>query len=257
MTLPCGQKVCLVTGAAQGIGRSIVFNLASAGWAVVAVDNDEEAGNDLLSQQAVKDKPVVFLHADLADADTPEKSIALVQTRFGRLDGLVNNAGFMGTRLKIGQVTRSDWHNVTAVNLDGTFFMTQAAEPLLRKAQGAIVNIASTRAFQSEANTFSYSATKGAVVSLTHALAVSLGPDIRVNCISPGWIETGDWQKPSSACTPQHSDEDRAQHPVGRVGQPNDIAAMVSFLLSPDSGFITGQNLTIDGGMTKKMIYVE
>jgi NAD(P)-dependent dehydrogenase (short-subunit alcohol dehydrogenase family) len=108
----------------------------------------------------------------------------------------------------------------------------------------------------SEPNTEAYSASKGGVVALTHALAVSLGPDVRVNCISPGWIETCEWKKRSARATPHHTDQDRAQHPVGRVGIPEDIASLAEHLLSERAGFVTGQNFVVDGGMTRKMIYV-
>jgi NAD(P)-dependent dehydrogenase (short-subunit alcohol dehydrogenase family) len=120
---------------------------------------------------------------------------------------------------------------------------------------GSIVNIASTRALQSEANTEAYSASKGGVVALTHALAVSLGPDIRVNCISPGWIAVDDWKKSARRKQPVLRPEDHAQHPVGRVGHPEDIAALAAYLISSKASFITGQNFVVDGGMTKKMIY--
>ncbi|MBU0910682.1 MAG: SDR family oxidoreductase, partial [Proteobacteria bacterium] len=131
------------------------------------------------------------------------------------------------------------------------------AVPHLRLAHGNIINIASTRALQSEAHTEAYSASKGGLVALTHALAVSLGPAIRVNCISPGWIEVGKWRKNKSRHPPALSAQDHQQHPAGRVGTPHDIAAMVAFLISGEAGFITGQNFVIDGGMTRKMIYAE
>src|SRR5690606_26702166 len=114
-----------------------------------------------------------------------------------------------------------------------------------RATRGAVVNIASTRALQSEANSEAYAASKGGVVALTHALAISWGPDIRVNCISPGWIDTSDDVSEVSAAT--LSAQDHAQHPVGRVGQVEDVAELVSFLLSPRAGFITGQNIVLDG----------
>jgi NAD(P)-dependent dehydrogenase (short-subunit alcohol dehydrogenase family) len=111
----------------------------------------------------------------------------------------------------------------------------------------SIVNIASTRAFQSQPNTESYSAVKGGIVALTHSMAVSLAGRARVNCISPGWID--------NSATPKHSEQDKKQHPAGRVGTPSDIAEMVLFLCSDKAGFITGENITIDGGMSKLMIY--
>jgi NAD(P)-dependent dehydrogenase (short-subunit alcohol dehydrogenase family) len=142
-------------------------------------------------------------------------------------------------------------------NLTGMFLCTKHALPALRQARAAIVNIASTRALQSEPNTEAYAAAKGGVVALTHALAMSLGPDVRVNCISPGWIDVSEWKKPSQRRASKLSAQDHAQHPVGRVGHPLDIAKLTLFLLSADAGFITGQNFVVDGGMTRKMIYKE
>lgn len=104
--------------------------------------------------------------------------------------------------------------------------------------------------------TEAYSASKGGVVALSHALAMSLGPEIRVNCISPGWIETGEWQKKPLRHAPNLIQQDHLQHPVGRVGKPEDIAEMVAFLISREASFITGSNFVVDGGMTRKMIYV-
>jgi NAD(P)-dependent dehydrogenase (short-subunit alcohol dehydrogenase family) len=117
----------------------------------------------------------------------------------------------------------------------------------LLSGNASIVNIASTRAFQSQPDTESYSAAKGGIVALTHAMAVSLAGRARVNCISPGWIETSD--------NPEHSEQDKRQQPVGRVGSVSDIAEMVLYLCGDKAGFITGENITIDGGMSKLMIY--
>jgi NAD(P)-dependent dehydrogenase (short-subunit alcohol dehydrogenase family) len=147
-------------------------------------------------------------------------------------------------------LTLAEWHRVIDTNLTATFLLARAAETALRKAHGAVVTIASTRAKMSEPNTESYSASKGGLVALTHALAISLGPDVRVNCVSPGWIETNDY--------PALRHKDHAQHPGGRVGKPQDVAEIVAFLLDAErSGFVTGANFTIDGGMTRKMIYEE
>lgn len=149
-----------------------------------------------------------------------------------------------------------EWNRVIAVNLTGAMLCVKHAAPHLRAARGAIVNIASTRALMSEPNTEAYAASKGGIVALTHALAMSLGPDVRVNCICPGWIDSAPWQKKSKRKTPQWSEQDHTQHPAGRVGEPMDIANMAVYLLSEKAGFITGQNFVVDGGMTKKMIYL-
>jgi NAD(P)-dependent dehydrogenase (short-subunit alcohol dehydrogenase family) len=134
--------------------------------------------------------------------------------------------------------------------------MAKHAAPHLRRAHGAIVNIASTRALQSEPDTEAYSASKGGIVALTHALAASLGPAVRVNCVSPGWIDVSARQKARKRRPARLSRADHAQHLAGRVGTPEDVAALVAFLLGEEAGFITGQNFVCDGGMTRKMIYV-
>jgi NAD(P)-dependent dehydrogenase (short-subunit alcohol dehydrogenase family) len=126
--------------------------------------------------------------------------------------------------------------------------------PYLRAHSGAIVNLASTRAGQSEPDTEAYAASKGGLLALTHALAISLGPEIRVNAVSPGWIDARD---PSARRAEPLTDADHAQHPAGRVGTVEDVAAMVAWLLSKNAGFVTGQEFVVDGGMTKKMIYSE
>jgi len=172
----------------------------------------------------------------------------LVQ-RFGRLDGLVSNAGVM-IRKPLRGLTTAEWHSVIDTNLTAAFLFARAAEKQLRKARGAIVTVASTRAQMSEPNTESYAASKGGLAALSHALAISFGPHVRVNCVSPGWIQT----KNHAALRRK----DHAQHPAGRVGKPADIAEIVGWLLDGDrSGFVTGANFIVDGGMTRRMIYEE
>jgi hypothetical protein len=184
---------------------------------------------------------------DVADPAAVEALVNDLHAQQGRLDALICNAGIM-IRKPIAQLSPAEWSQVLGTNLTSTFLLVRAAEPLLRTAKGAVVTIASTRARMSEPDTEAYAASKGGLVALTHALAISLGPDIRVNCISPGWILTKG---------PQPTPEEHRFHPAGRVGTAEDIAALTAFLIGPDAGFITGAEFVVDGGVTRKMIYPE
>jgi hypothetical protein len=193
----------------------------------------------------------VLIEGDVADEETARRAVAAVTKTFGRLDALVSNAGIM-IRKPLRQLKLDEWRKVIDTNLTAAFLFARAAEKPLRAAKGAIVTIASTRALMSEPDTESYSATKVGLVALTHALAISLAPDVRVNCVSPGWIVV----RPEGEQKLRR--KDHLQHPAGRVGFPGDIAELVAFLLDRErAGFITGANFAVDGGMTRKMIYEE
>lgn len=249
-------KVAIVTGGGQGIGKAIARQFLQEGFAVVIAERDEEAGWETEAEYKTLG-PIKFIPTDVANAESVANSIAKTVEAFDRLDVLINNAAIANPENEpIEQLSLSSWNHILSVNLTGVFLCTKYAVPYLRFSQGAIVNIASTRALMSEPDTEAYSAAKGGLVSLTHALANSLGPDIRVNCISPGWIDTSDWKKQSWTERTRLTSEDHQQHPVGRVGKPEDIATMAFYLASEAASFITGANFVVDGGMTKKMIYV-
>jgi len=251
-------KVAAVTGGAQGIGRAVALRFAKSGYAVSIADLDEEAGRETAGRVQAQGARSVFVRTDVADAAQVDHWVAQTAQELGCPDVLVNNAG-IGRRAPFLELKAEDFDRVIAVNLRGTFLCSQSvARHMVARGQGGvIVNIASTRAFMSEPGTEAYTASKGGIVALTHGMAVSLGSaGIRVNCVSPGWIETRDWQYSARAQVPVHSERDRLQHPVGRVGVPDDIAEACLYLVER-AGFMTGQNMTLDGGMTVKMIYEE
>lgn len=250
------QKVALVTGGAQGIGRAITKKFLEQGFAVAIVDIDAEAGEEILSEfQRIGD--VIYVHADVSSENDAKSAVSECIARFGRLDVLVNNAGIAYPySKKPEELPVEQWNRIISVNLTGAFLFAKFAIPFLKDTKGSIVNISSTRAFQSEPNTEAYTASKSALVGLTHALAMSLAGYVRVNCVCPGWIDVNDMQKSSFKKVFVPSEKDHAQHPVGRIGMPEDVAEMVYFLVSENAGFITGQAFVVDGGMSKKMIYV-
>lgn len=242
------RKVLAVTGGAQGIGRAIAEHFAARGYAVSVADTNAALGHAAARALRKRGAQAGFFRADISREQDVRGWLRATVRTLGCPDVLVNNAGIRASAPFL-TLSPKAFDTVLATNLRGAFLCTQQAAKLMarHRKRGTIINIASTRAFMSEPGTEAYSASKGGLVALTHATAVSLGErGIRVNCICPGWIETRKGAR--------HSRRDRLQHPTGRVGTPEDIA-QACFYLAEQAGFMTGQNLTIDGGMTVKMIY--
>ena len=220
-------KTAVITGGAHGIGRAVADAFLREGASVHIIDI--QPGNWFVGDVSRKEDLERFA------ADVIEKS--------GQVDALVNNA--LPLMKGIDDCTWEEFSHALAVGVTAPFYLTKLLMPHF--APGAsVINIASSRDRMSQPQTESYTAAKGGIAALTHAMAVSLSGKVRVNSISPGWIDTTD-----SAIT----GPDASQQPVGRVGKPRDIAEMVLFLCSDKAGFITGENVCIDGGMTRLMIY--
>ena len=239
-------KLAVITGGAGGIGRCVAQAFVNAGADVVVIDTDKAAGKAL---EACFDN-FCFFHGDVAEKAALEK---LVSALSRPVDVLVNNACVSRGGLLSG-CPWEDFEYVQRVGVSAPYYLTSLLVQNSLLSKGAsIINIASTRAFQSQPDTESYSAAKGGIIALTHSMAVSLAGRARVNSISPGWIETASYHMGASAAV--QSEQDKTQHPAGRVGRPEDIAGMALYLCSEQSDFITGENIAIDGGMSKLMIY--
>lgn len=251
------MKTLMITGGSEGIGRATALHFARNGYKVSILDSNKEAGIELIRIIREEGGWGQFVPGDVGNKEDIIKWFRITRDEFDELSVLINNAG-IGISGSMLDLPLSSFERVLQVNLIGTFLCSQqAARWMSSQGFGSIINISSSRAIMSEPDTEAYSASKGGILSLTHAMAVSLGHyGIRVNAISPGWIETADWKQSSKATVPVHTKDDKLQHPVGRVGTPMDIAEACTFFAESTSSFITGQNLIIDGGMTIKMIYV-
>ena len=242
------NKTVVITGASQGIGRSVATHFAKAGANVVIADIEQDLGVQLAGELQTEGFSAIFIETDVRSEENVRQTMEMAASRFGGLHILINNAG-KAKWISPLELSLEDWDDIIQTNLRSVFLCSREAAKLM-KSGGAIINLASTRAVMSEPNSEGYAASKGGILALTHALASSFSElNITVNSISPGWIETGDYD----ALRPI----DHNQHFSNRVGKPDDIARACLYLANPENDFITGTDLTIDGGMTKKMIYEE
>lgn len=221
------NKVVVITGGAKGIGACMVSRFKNEGAIVEIID--KEAGE--------------WFVGDVADKSALEEFAKIIIEKYGRVDVLVNNA--LPLMKGINDCSWEDFIYAQKVGVAAPFYLSKLFKNFFSEGS-AIINISSTRDKMSMPQTESYTAAKGGIAALTHALAMSLAPLVRVNSISPGWIDTSGLE---------FSEEDKKQHPVGRIGKAEDIASIALFLASDEAGFITGENIVVDGGMSHQMIY--
>ncbi|GAE30947.1 SDR family NAD(P)-dependent oxidoreductase [Alkalihalobacillus hemicellulosilyticus] len=242
------KRVVIVTGAGKGIGKAIAFAYAKKGFQVVVVDVNKYDAIETVRFIEDHNGEAEAIYCDISNVKDIQILVKKVNKSYGRIDVLINNAGISEFKSPY-ELTVHEWDRVLNTNVRGAFFCSrEVANVMKRHGGGSIVNIASTRASMSEPHSEAYAASKGAIVSLTHALAASFQDDlIRVNAISPGWIHTGEEESLRQ--------KDHDQHFSKRVGKPEDIANVCLFLTNEGNEFINGETIIIDGGMTRKMMY--
>lgn len=245
------NKVCVITGGALGIGRCLTREFAGLGAKVIFIDNNKTAGEENLEYIKEKGEEASFFFGDISEERTLYDFSDMVINKYGKIDYLINNA-CLSKKGIISRCSYEDFNYVLKVGVTAPYMLAQLFMNNFNE-NGAIVNISSTRAYMSQGDTESYTAAKGAISALTHGLSISLSGKVRVNSVSPGWIDTGiDYDE---NYIPNYTQSDMHQHPSGRVGNSKDIARAVMFLCNEDNSFINGENITVDGGMTKLMIY--
>lgn len=251
-------KVVIVTGSGQGIGHCIATEYAKKQASVIIAEIDEEAGLETKEAIEALGGECLFIPTDVGSENSVQNMVNTVVERYGKIDILINNAAMSTGSQCDNLFTRNvaEFEEVMRVNVTGTYMCAKYCAAHMSEGS-SIINIASTRAFMSEPHTEPYSTSKGAVLALTYSLANSLAHKVRVNAISPGWIDVSQWKKKKDRKFITLTEKEHLQHLTGRVGVPEDIAQAAMYLSSEAAGFITGSNFVIDGGMTVKLNYIE
>lgn len=239
-------RVAIVTGAGRGLGWAIAKRLADEGASLVIADINWESAREKAELLKKMGREAIGIKVDVSKADEVNNMVKQVLEQFGGIDILINNAGILGPYLPVEEYPEEQWDQVIAVNLKGTFLCCQAVIPIMKKqGKGSIVNIASVAGKEGNANMAPYSASKGAIITLTKTLGKELATaHIRVNAVSPALLET----EMTQSMTPEQRALLTSKIPMGRLGKPEEVAAVVKFLVSDEASFVTGQCYDISGG---------
>ncbi|KGP92122.1 3-ketoacyl-ACP reductase [Pontibacillus chungwhensis BH030062] len=243
------KDTVIITGASHGIGKSLAHAYAKEDATVILMDNDKGNGEKLVNEICDTEGKAAFYFCDVRYESSVRSCFASILEDGYSPTILINNAG-VSRFTNFFDMSLSEWDDVQSTNLRSVFLLSQVTATYWRDhgIHGRIVNMASTRAMMAEPHSEAYGASKGGILALTYTMAMSLGDyQIRVNAISPGWIQTTHYD--------ELRDIDHNQHPSKRVGHPNDISKACFYLTDKDNTFVTGENLVVDGGMTRKMIY--
>jgi NAD(P)-dependent dehydrogenase (short-subunit alcohol dehydrogenase family) len=255
MALGLEGHVAFVTGGAHGIGRACVERLQTAGASVVFCDVDDDVGNEVAASLAERPAPVEFMHCDVTSEEQVGATVSSAIERFGSVDIVVANAG-IDRPFDAATMTEAEWESFLAIDLKSVWLSAKFALPEMRRRhRGSIVTIASIHAFVTSTGKFPYAAAKSGVVGLTRSLALDEAKHgIRVNAVCPGYTRTRmlgieDAEDPAAT-----ESEMAAIHPLGRIGEPIEIANVVAFLASDEASFITGASILVDGGLTARFV---
>ncbi|WP_256391791.1 SDR family NAD(P)-dependent oxidoreductase [Natronoarchaeum rubrum] len=245
---PCPDRfdgdVVVVTGSTRGLGETIARRFAAEGAAVVVSGRTVEDGEAVAASIREDEGEATFVEVDLRDPDAVAALIDAAAEEYGTLDVVVNNAG-VETYTGVEEATMEDWNLVVETDLRAYWLCVKRAAEHMN--EGAVVNVSSNHAFATTPEMFPYNAVKPAVEGMTRAMALDLGPEIRVNSVAPGWTEI---ERTTEGLDEETHERAKASHPLGRLGRPEDIAGAVTFLASDDAAFVTGTSLVVDGGRT-------
>jgi len=239
------DKIAVVTGASRGIGKSIVEYLLNAGATVIGIARNEERLKNLAAELNKAEEKFFYYAADVADSEKIDSIAAAVKEKFGKIDILVNNAGITRDNLLL-RMKKEDWQNMIDINLSSVFYLTKAFLRMIIKSRGTVINISSVVGLMGNVGQANYAASKAGIIGFSKSLAKELAKKgVRVNVVAPGYIQTD----MTEAISEEAKAKLQALIPMGKLGMPEDIAKVVLFLASPMASYVTGQVLTVDGGM--------